>query len=151
MESVVLDACRARGLTLAVAESLTGGLIASRLVDVPGASDCFRGGVVAYHPDVKGSVLGVPDGPVISIECAEAMAAGVRDALGADIGIGVTGVAGPDEQEGRAVGTVCMAVDVSGDVTSLEVRLPGRRRQIREFTCISVLNLLRTKLGDGPG
>ncbi len=146
MESVVLDLCRGSGLSLAVAESLTGGLIASRLVDVVGASDVFRGGVVAYDPAGKRRILGVPEGPVISVDCAEAMARGVRDVFDSDIGIGVTGVAGPDPQEGRRVGTVCMAVDVEGDVTSLEVSMPGRRRQIREFTCISVLNLVRSKL-----
>lgn len=146
MESVVLDLLRGKGMTLAVAESLTGGLIASRLVDVPGASRVFLGGVVSYASAVKFGVLGVPEGPVITCEAAEAMAAGVRELLGADVGIGVTGVAGPREAEGRPAGTVCMAVDVAGDVTSLEVRLPGRRRQIRELSCISVLSLLRRKL-----
>lgn len=146
MESVVLDLLSARGMTLAVAESLTGGLIASRIVGVPGASKVFRGGVVAYSPEVKFSVLGVPPGPVITLECAEAMATGVRKALGADVGIGVTGVAGPDESEGKPAGTVCLAVDLAGDVNSVEVRLPGRREQVREFSCITVLGMVRTKL-----
>lgn len=150
MESVVLAQCALRGLTLAVAESLTGGLIASRLVDVAGASSVFRGGVVAYDSEIKRGLLGVPEGPVISIECAEAMATGVRRVLGSDVGIGITGVAGPEPQEGRKVGTVAMAVDVNGDVTSMEVRLPGRRNQIREFSCISVLSLLRNKLDGSP-
>jgi nicotinamide-nucleotide amidase len=146
MESVVLDLLRERGLTLAVAESVTGGLIASRLVDVPGASDVFRGGIVTYATDTKFQVLGVPEGPVVTSEAAEAMAAGVRRVMAADVGIGITGVAGPEPAEGRAVGTVCMAVDVGGDVSSFEVRMPGRRRQIRELSCISALNLVRTKL-----
>jgi len=146
MESVVLGLLEAKGLTLGVAESLTGGLIAARLVDVSGASRVFRGGVVAYASEVKFDVLGVPEGPVITCEAAEAMAAGVRRVLGAEVGIGVTGVAGPDAAEGRPPGTVCMAVDVAGDVSSVEVRLPGRRRQVREFSCISVLALLRNKL-----
>jgi len=146
MESVVLDALRSRGLTLAVAESLTGGLIASRLVDVEGASTVFRGAVVSYASEVKFDVLGVEPGPVISCETAEAMATGVRRLLGADVGIGVTGVAGPEPIEGRKPGTVCMAVDLEGRMTSYEVSLPGRRRQVREFSCISVLNLLRTML-----
>lgn len=146
MESVVLGLLEAKGLTLGVAESLTGGLIAARLVDVAGASRVFRGGVVAYASEVKFDLLGVPDGPVITCEAAEAMAAGVRRVLGAEVGIGVTGVAGPDAAEGRPPGTVCMAVDVAGDVSSVEVRLPGRRRQVREFSCISVLALLRNKL-----
>ncbi len=146
MESVVLAALAAKGLRLAVAESLTGGLIASRLVDVPGASEVFVGGVVSYDSEVKFELLGVPRGDVITCECAEAMATGVRTLLGADVGIGVTGVAGPDPVEGRKPGTVCMAVDLAGRVTSYEVSLPGRRRQVREFSCISVLNLLRTML-----
>lgn len=146
MESVVLSGLADAGLTLGVAESLTGGLIASRLVDVPGASASFRGGVVSYASDVKFDVLGVPAGPVISEECAVAMATGVRRVLGSDVGIAVTGVAGPDPQEGHRPGTVCMAVDLDGAVVSDTFRLPGRRRQVREFACITVLALLRREL-----
>jgi len=147
MESVVLDLCRRRGLTLAVAESLTGGLMASRLCDVPGASSVFRGGVVSYASSVKFDVLGVDEGPVVSEEAARQMAVGVRAAIGADVGVATTGVAGPDEQEGRPVGTVCVAVSV-GDAApvSMELRLPGRRRQVREFACITALSLLRQEL-----
>ncbi len=153
MESVVLDLLRERGLTLGVAESLTGGMIGSRLCDVPGASDVFRGSIVSYASDVKHELLGVPDGPVVSEEAARAMAIGARRVLGTDVGIAATGVAGPDEQEGRPAGTVCMAVAVGdpaggGVVDSIEVRLPGRRRQVREFTVISVLGLLRRRLLD---
>ena len=146
MESVVLDLLGERGFTLAVAESLTGGLVASRLVGVPGASATFRGGVVAYDSAVKFEVLGVPEGPVITLECAEAMATGVRQLLRSDVGIGITGVAGPDAMEGRPPGTVCVAVDLAGDVSSVELRLPGRREQVREFTCITALGMLRSKL-----
>ena len=96
----------ARGLTFGVAESLTGGLIASRLVNVPGASAWFRGGVVAYHSEVKFDVLGVPEGPVVTEAAAAAMAEGAARVTGADVGLGITGVAGPDEQEGVAPGTV---------------------------------------------
>ena len=148
MESVVLDLLAAQGLTLALAESVTGGLIASRLVDVPGASEVFRGSVVSYASDVKFGVLGVPEGPVISCECAEAMAKGARELLGASVGIGVTGVAGTDAVEGKAPGTVCLAVDLEGEITSIELKLPGRRQQVREFSCITVLNMLRAKLAD---
>ena len=137
---------RLLGLTFAVAESVTGGLIASRLVAVPGASRSFRGGVVSYASQTKFDLLGVPPGPVVTAECAEAMASGVRRIMGADVGAAVTGVAGPDEAEGRPVGTVCMAVDVGGDVSSFELRLPGRRQQVREFACITLLNFVRTKL-----
>lgn len=149
MESVVLDLLAERNLSLAVAESLTGGLIASRLVGVPGASKVFRGGIVAYQSEVKFNVLGVPEGPVVTLEAAEAMASGVRRVLGASVGIGITGVAGPEAAEGRKPGTVCFAVDVDGDVSSAEVRMPGGRQQVREFSCISVLALLRAKLLDG--
>ena len=146
MEHVVLALLERSGLTFAVAESVTGGLIASRLVAVPGASRSFRGGVVSYASQTKFDVLGVPPGPVVTAECAEAMASGVRRIMGADVGAAVTGVAGPDEAEGRPVGTVCMAVDVGGDVSSFELRLPGRRQQVREFACITLLNFVRTKL-----
>lgn len=150
MESVVIDLLRERGQTLAVAESLTGGLMASRLVEVEGASDVFRGGVVAYASEVKFSVLGVPGtDDVITLDVAEAMARGVRELMGADVGIGLTGVAGPAPQDGHSPGTVCLAVDVGGDVSSAEVRMPGRRQQVREFSCITALGMLRTKLASG--
>src|SRR5690606_16310984 len=106
MEHAVAALLEERGLTLAVAESLTGGLVASRLVAVPGAGDWFRGGVVSYAPDVKFEVLKGPEGPVVTAETAAAMATGVRDLLGADVGLGVTGVAGPDSLEGHPPGTV---------------------------------------------
>jgi len=151
MESVVLELLRERGLTLAAAESLTGGMIGSRLCDVPGASDVFRGGVVSYSSDVKFDVLGVPEGPVVTEDAARAMAEGVRRVIGADVGIAATGVAGPAEQEGRPAGTVCLAVAVGdpahgGTLDSIEVRLPGRRKQVREFTVITLLGLLRRRL-----
>lgn len=150
MEHVVLALLERSGLTFAVAESVTGGLIASRLVAVPGASRSFRGGVVSYASQTKFDVLGVPPGPVVTAECAEAMASGVRRIMGADVGAAVTGVAGPDEAEGRPVGTVCMAVDVGGDVSSFELRLPGRRQQVREFACITALGMLRRRLAGEP-
>ena len=151
MESVVLDLLRGRGLTLAVAESLTGGMIGSRICDVPGASDVFRGSIVSYASDVKFDVLGVPEGPVVTEEAARAMALGARAVLGADVAVAATGVAGPDEQEGRRPGTVCLAVVVGdpeqgGTIDSIEVHLPGRRQQVREFTVISLLGLLRRRL-----
>lgn len=146
MEAVVLDLLRARGRTLATAESLTGGLIASRLTAVPGASDVFRGSVVSYASEVKYDVLGVPRGPVISEEAALAMASGACRVLGADASVAVTGVAGPAEQEGQAVGTVWLATCVDGEPAAVSVRLPGDRERIRQFSTISVLNLLRQRL-----
>jgi len=147
MESVVLDALRARGLTLAVAESVTGGLVSSRLVNAPGASDVLRGAVVGYAADVKRSVLGVTAGQVVSEECARQMADGARRMLGADVGIAVTGVAGPDEQDGQPVGTVCFAVvSDAWPVESVTVRLPGQREVVRQLATISLLNRLRLRL-----
>jgi nicotinamide-nucleotide amidase len=156
MESVVLAMLEQRGLSLGVAESLTGGMIGSRLCDVPGASRVFRGSVVSYATEVKQSVLGVPRGPVVTEAAAVAMAIGARSVLGADVGIAATGVAGPDPQEGQPPGTVCLAVvlgdpDAGGLVDSMQVRLPGRRRQVREFTVITLLGLLRRRLLEQDG
>jgi len=149
MEKVVLDLCEARGLTLGVAESLTGGMICERLTAVAGASRVFRGGIVSYASDVKFSVLGVPVGPVISEEAAVAMAKGACEVLETDASVAVTGVAGPDEQEGQPVGTVWLATCVDGEAGAVLVRLPGDRERIRQFATISVLNLLRLRLA-GP-
>jgi nicotinamide-nucleotide amidase len=147
MEHVVGQALQARGLTLAVAESLTGGLVAARLVDVPGASTWFRGGVVSYATDVKFSLLGVPEGPVVTSEAAAAMATGVRDLLGADVGLGVTGVAGPESAEGHPPGTVYLGAVVGhGDPVTVQVVLPGDRVRVRQFACISLLDMLRRLL-----
>ncbi len=148
MEAVVVKALQARGLTLAVAESVTGGYVAGRLCAVPGASSVFRGGIVAYSPEVKFDLLGVPEGPVVTEEAAVAMAEGVRARLGADIGIATTGVAGPDESEGKPVGTVCLAVAAADGALASTVRLPGDRERIRQFSTITLLDLLRRVLAD---
>jgi nicotinamide-nucleotide amidase len=146
MEVVVLELLRQRGMTLAVAESMTGGLICSRLTEAPGTSDVLKGGVVSYFSEVKFEVLDVPEGPVVSAEAATAMAEGVRRLLKADVGISVTGVAGPDEQDGQPVGTVFMGLAVGDEVEAVHIKLPGDRRRIREFACISLLDLLRRRL-----
>ena len=147
METVVLDLLRKRGLTLGLAESLTGGLVASRLVSVPGTSDVLKGGVVAYMTDVKRSLLGVTAESVVSSECAVQLAAGARRVFGADVGLGVTGVAGPDEQEGQAAGTVFFGLAIGdGPVEAVGTQLPGQREMVRQFATISLLNLLRMKL-----
>lgn len=146
MEEVVLALLRERGLTVGTAESVTGGLIASRLTDVPGASDVFRGSVVSYASEVKYEVLGVPDGPVVSAEAAEAMAVGACHVLGCDVSVAVTGVAGPDEQEGMPIGTVFLAIAEGDEAQSVMVRLPGDRARVRQFATISVLDLLRRSL-----
>ena len=147
MESVVLDLLRSRGLTLGVAESVTGGLIAGRLTNVPGSSSVFRGGIVSYASDVKFDVLGVNPGPVVSEEAAVQMAQGARRVLGASVALAVTGVAGPDEQDGRAVGTLCIGVALAdGSTHSTTSMLPGQRDQMRQFSVITALAFLRTLL-----
>ena len=157
MAARVLDALTARGETLATAESLTGGLLAARLTDVPGASRSFVGGVVSYATRVKVAVLGVPDAlvaqhGVVSEECALAMAHGVRDRLGATWGLATTGVAGPDPQEGRAVGTVWVAVAGPAGATARLLDLAGDRAAVRQATCVAVLELLSRELeGDSGG
>ncbi len=146
MESAILDLLRERGLSLAVAESVTGGLVGARLTAVPGASDVFRGALVSYASEVKFDVLGVPEGPVISAAAAEAMARGVRERLGADVGIATTGVAGPAEQEGHPHGTVFLGLAHDGNAEAVQVRLPGDRRRVREYAVISLLNMLRLRV-----
>ncbi|HLN41600.1 MAG TPA: competence/damage-inducible protein A [Acidimicrobiales bacterium] len=147
MESAVGAQLARHALTLGLAESLTGGLVASRLVGVPGASDWFRGSVVSYASEVKYRVLGVPEGPVVTEAAARAMASGARRVLGADIGLALTGVAGPDEQEGMAPGTVVVGLALPGDaVESLVFHLPGDRERVRQYAAISALDLLRRRL-----
>ena len=146
MEVVVGRMLAERGLTLAVAESLTGGLVASRIVAVPGSSEWFRGGVVAYASEVKFDLLGVPNGPVVCEAAAVAMADGVRRLLGADVGLSTTGVAGPTDQEGHPPGTVWLGVAVGDDVDAIEIRLPGDRDRVRQMTVISLVDRLRRRL-----
>ena len=146
MESVTLDLLRERGLRLGLAESVTGGLVAARLTAVPGASEVFRGSVVSYASEVKYDLLGVPEGPVVTAEAAAEMAVGARRALGADIGLALTGVAGPDEQEGQPVGTLHVGIASDDGVATTSLRLPGTRDQMRQFSVISSLDLLRRQL-----
>ena len=110
----VAELAMARGRTIAVAESLTGGMIASALAQAKQASEWFRGSLVAYSSAVKHEVLDVPDGPVVSAEAAQAMAARVRELLMADLAVAITGAGGPSAQDGHEPGTVFLAVD-SGD------------------------------------
>ena len=153
MSRRVLEALAGRGETLAAAESLTGGLLSARLTDVPGASRSFVGGVVSYATSVKVAVLGVPaavveEHGVVSEGCALAMAHGVRARLGATWGLATTGVAGPDRQEGRAVGTVWIAVAGPGGTTARLLDLSGDRTAIRQAACSAVLQLLAAELGE---
>ena len=146
MESVVLELCRQRGLTLAVAESVTGGLVGGRLTEIPGSSDVFRGGVISYATEVKQQLLGVSDGPVVSETTAREMAAGVRDLLGADIGLSLTGVAGPTEQDGQPVGTLFVGLVGPGFDEVRQVQMPGLRELMRQFSVITALGMLRQQL-----
>ena len=147
MESVVLDQLKAQSLTFATAESITGGMIGSRLTEVPGSSDSYLGSVVAYEADIKRSLLNVPsDISVVSKEAVEAMALGVCELLGADVSVAVSGAAGPYPHEGQEPGTVWMATNVRGNVESFKVVFPFDRTQIRQFTVITVLNALRKRI-----
>ena len=146
MESVVLDLCKSQGLTLATAESLTGGLIAQRLTAVPGSSGAFRGGVITYATDVKTQLLKAPEGPSVSEEMVEAMALGACETLGADVSVATTGVAGPDSWEGIPPGTIWVATCVNGEVESRLLRFRTDRDRSRQYTTITVLNMLRKRL-----
>jgi nicotinamide-nucleotide amidase len=146
MESAVAALLESRSLTLAVAESVTGGMICARLVNVPGASHWLKGGVVAYDSQVKYDLLFVPEGPVVSADAAIAMAKGVAKQLGADVGLGITGVAGPTPQEDLPPGTVFVGVALGDSATAAALRLPGDRVRIRDYATISALNALRQHL-----
>jgi len=148
-----------KGQTLAVAESLTGGLVAAEITTVPGASRAFRGSVTAYTTELKHELLGVDatllsERGAVDPQVAAQMAAGVRKALGADWGLATTGVAGPDPQDGKPVGTVFVAVDGpfgpgSGSASGGKVealRLNGSRAEIRMESVRSVLALLLAEL-----
>lgn len=147
----VLDALVRAGATVAVAESLTGGLLAAELVAVPGASRAFRGSVTAYATDLKASVLGV-DAALLAArgavdqDVAAQMAEGVRRLLGADYGVATTGVAGPHPQDGQPVGTVYLAVAGPGGLFGTALRLSQGRATIRRRTVDAALDLLSDAL-----
>jgi nicotinamide-nucleotide amidase len=152
MELVVCELLRARGWTLGLAESLTGGMVGSRMSDAPGSSEIFRGSIVSYATEVKRSVLGVTAEKVVSAECAVQMAEGARRVLGADVGLAVTGVAGPTAQEGQPVGTVYFGIALpDAEPEAVQTRLPGDRLRVRQFSTISLLNLARLRLLGRPG
>ncbi len=139
-------ALRHSGRTLAVAESLTGGLLASAFARASGSSDWFRGGIVGYSSEVKYDLLGVPEGPVVSEAAAAAMARGAGRLLGADVAVAVTGVGGPDPQDGQPPGTVWAATwpDQLGGAVLL--RLSGSPESICEQVCAQTVRLLRERL-----
>ena len=143
----ILRLLTAAGQTVAAAESLTGGLVAAALTDVPGSSQAFRGGVVAYATELKTQVLGVDTrmldahGPVYA-PVAVAMAEGVRTRLGATIGVATTGVAGPDPADGFPAGTVHIAVSLADDTVVRTMALTGNRDEVRRLAVERVLGLL---------
>ena len=147
MESVVLQRLRERGLTLGLAESVTGGLVAARLTGIAGASDVLRGSIVSYASEVKFDLLGVTPGPVVNEDTAGQMALGARRVLGSSVGLALTGVAGPAEQDGIPVGTVCIGLAVGDKVHTTTARLPGQREQVRQMSVITSLDFLRRRLG----
>ena len=156
LAAVVLERCRESAQTLALAESCTGGMLGARLTAVPGSSDVVLGGVIAYHDDVKRTLLDVPAAMLeahgaVSEPVARQMAAGVRARTGATIGIGITGVAGPGGgTPDKPVGTVWIAIDFGGDVESKLLRLIGDRQEVRYRSTQAVLEIVRRRLTRTP-
>jgi competence/damage-inducible protein CinA-like protein len=149
-QSVILRMLMERGLTLATMESCTGGLLSSLITDIPGSSNAFRGGLISYATELK-EAWGVPaeviaSHGVVSIETARAMAGAVRHQAGADVGIGITGVAGPDEQEGKPVGEVHIAVASPYGTRDTTQHFRGPRSEIKLRAAYTALNLLRLHL-----
>lgn len=147
----VIEALVRRGETLAVAESLTGGLLAATIVDVPGASAAFRGGLVVYATDVKSTLAGVPPdllaerGPV-DPDVALALAEGARERFAADWGLAATGVAGPTEQDNKPAGTVYIGCAGPDGASVRALALPGDRAAVRRATVTAALDLLAARL-----
>lgn len=144
----------AAGTTVAVAESLTGGLVTAALTEVAGASLVVRGGVLAYATDLKAQILGVDEGLLaqvgaVNAEVAEQMASGVRLLMGATYGLATTGVAGPDEADGKPVGTVFVAVVGPASSRVKALSLSGDRADVRAHSVLAVLALLAEELAGG--
>jgi PncC family amidohydrolase len=153
--SALIDRLSDAGATVATAESLTGGRLAARFTDAPGSSQAYAGGVVSYATEVKTSVLHVPEGiveehGVVSGECAEAMAAGVRALMGTTYALSTTGVAGPDTQEGKPVGTVYVGVAGPAGTKVLELALEGDRRGIQDQTIAAAMSALAAMMDPPP-
>jgi PncC family amidohydrolase len=145
-----------RDATVAVAESLTGGLLGAALTSMPGSSATFRGGLIVYATDLKEGLGGVP-GPLlaaegaVSAQVAAAMAAGARDRVGATYAVALTGVAGPDSQDGRPPGTVYVAVAGPAGGRVRELQLPGDRAAVRAAAVDAALEMLRDALNEDAG
>ncbi len=149
METAVARLLERANLSIALAESLTGGLAAARIVSVAGASRFFKGSIVCYDTEVKRRLLSVSAPLVVSEEAAKQMAEGVRTVLDADIGLALTGVAGPTPQEDQPPGTVFIGLALPNlPAYAVRLLLPGDRQQVREFAVISALDALRKRLLD---
>jgi nicotinamide-nucleotide amidase len=152
LAEVVLDLCRARGLTIATGESCTGGMLGERLTAIPGSSDVVVGGVIAYSNEIKTALLGVDADLIathgaVSEPVARAMAEGARDRLGASIGVGITGIAGPGgATPGKPVGTVDLAIAGPWPTEARRVQLIGDREEIRYRASQGALNMIRLRL-----
>jgi nicotinamide-nucleotide amidase len=146
MESVVLDLLRERSMRLAVAESVTGGLVGARLAAVPMASEVLTGTMVAYSKDLAAKWFEMPPGPIVSREAVMAMANGVRQALNAEVGLAVTGVASPSESSDLPVGMVFFGLAIGDQIDAVSAAMPGDRNRIREYSVINLLNFLRREL-----
>jgi nicotinamide-nucleotide amidase len=144
----ISEEARRRGRTVAVAESLTGGMVATALAAADAASEWFRGSLVAYSSEVKHEVLDVPEGPVVSAEAAEAMAAGIRRLLAADVAVAVTGSGGPSAQDGQEPGTVYVAVDDGSATRVHRLDLDGEPSEICASSAEHTLRLLLDGLRD---
>lgn len=154
-EKVAAESLLNNGYSLAVMESCTGGLLSSTITDVPGSSKFFKGGIVAYSTEAKID-NGVPRELIekhgaISEETAKLMAKAICIQMHADVGIGVTGVAGPSGQEGKPLGTVCLGISIKGELYSTELRLPPRREVVKTRATATALIELRRKLMDSQG
>jgi nicotinamide-nucleotide amidase len=146
-QDAVVRLAKDAGLTIATGESLTAGLLAARIADVPGASAVLRGGVVAYATDLKAALLGVPaellaERGAVDPDVALAMAAGARERLRTDLGVATTGVAGPDPQDGVSPGTVFVAVAWPGGGRVRQLDVDGDRPAVRDVTVREALALL---------
>ena len=156
MEEVVLGLLKEKGLTLGAAESCTGGLVAKRITDLPGASAVFKGGVVSYTNEVKAGVLGVPQEMLdefgaVSAQVARAMAQGARKVLGCDLAVSLTGVAGPDpDDRGNPVGLVYAALDTPDGTRLRELHLINGRARIRTVAATNAFDMVRRYLTGLP-
>ncbi len=146
MESVVLALLRERGLTLAVAESITGGLVGTRLSAIPDAAGIFRGSFLTDIPAIRSKLVDTSADPEVTADVAQSMAAGVRALFEADVGLAATGVPGPEDKEGQAPGTVWLGLSLGNDVEAQQVKLPGDPNRVRQYGVISLLNFLRLRL-----